>query len=850
MNNTEEFYTIVLAALLHDIGKFYLCQNLCDEFKNVKLKGHGHAKWSACFIRKKEQVLKNVPDLIDMVLYHGQPGKQKNYNEQSRDENKILKALLISIADKLSSKERRKEEEAEVDEEEEKEKAERCKIPLLSVFNEINLGLHSTKQKKAYSLKPLAAEKEILFPKLNYPNEKLQEDAYPEMCRQLNEEFDNIKNSDYITISHLLYKYLWASPSATPLVGITPDVSLYDHARTTAAIALCLYKNYKLWLSKNKNAEKLHNALREDFLIKIGEKSGPLSEGYKTILNDPLFILLAGDMFGIQDYIYTPSNIPGTSKRLRARSFYLLMLTEIIARYIIYHPDINLPLVNILYCAGGNFQILLPKTDEIISTLRNILKGINKDLYNSFQGKLGFVFAMEEISSFDFDIWDEVLKRVDDKITLEKKKKMQDGLKENQGDILFPKDEIVGRKDICKSCGDTISYSEEDEEKICDFCKRHKEMGEKLPRTIAIVFHQGDGKVESINNNNFSTYEIDFGCFGKVTLIYKTNEGVNEKPSLKISGVARNIEYYKLNDTKEFVNSAFFENAIPSFGFKFLGNAVPFDDDGSVMEFEKISEKSEGAKKLGILKMDVDLLGLIMQIGLSSKDSSDRTISRLATLSRMMELYFSGYINRICEAEEFKNKIYIVFSGGDDLFLIGPWSKIPLLAKKVYDDFREYTCENPNITLSGGIFICDPKFPVKRFAYLVKDELKASKEGGRDRCTVFGETVPWQKNTHKQQFSFDELIKFAEKLTEWLEKGKIARGFLHELLEIHHLYFSDAKKCRVLYRPQLLWQIIRNVKDEDVRSELFIKFINSIDGIKWLENVKIPVSYALLKSRR
>jgi CRISPR-associated protein Csm1 len=587
MDNTEEFYTIVLAALLHDIGKFYLCQNLCDEFKNVNLKGHGHAKWSACFIRKKEQVLKNVPDLIDMALYHGQPSKQKDYNEQVRDENRILKALLVSIADKLSSKERREEGESKVDEEERREKSERCEIPLLSVFNEINLGLHSTNQKKAYSLKPLAVEKDILFPMLNYPNEKLKGDAYAEMCRQLDEEFDNIKNPDYITILHLLYKYLWASPSATPLVGITPDISLYDHARTTAAIVSCLYKNYKLWI--NKNAEILNNALTDYFLIKIGEKSGPLSKSYEKTLQEPLFILLAGDMFGIQDYIYAPSNIPGTSKRLRGRSFYLLMLTEIIARYIDYSSAINLPFVNILYCAGGNFQILLPKTDEIVPLLREMLKEINKKLYKSFKGKIGFVFAMEEISPFDFDAWDEVLKRVDDKITLEKKKKMQDGLKENQDEILFPKDEICVRKDICKSCGDTISYSEEDEKKICDLCKRHKEIGEKLPRTIAIVFHQGDGKVESINNN-FSTYEIDFGCFGKVTLIYKTNEGLNTKPSLKVSSVARNIEYYKLNDTKEFINAAVFENAIPSFGFKFLGNAVPFDVDGSVMEFEKIAE--------------------------------------------------------------------------------------------------------------------------------------------------------------------------------------------------------------------------------------------------------------------
>jgi CRISPR-associated protein Csm1 len=416
-------------------------------------------------------------------------------------------------------------------------------------------------------------------------------------------------------------------------------------------------------------------------------------------------------------------------------------------------------------------------------------------------------------------------------------------LRKDEKTVFFLKDEIEGRKDICKSCGETIRYGEE----ICELCEIQREIGEKLPKTIAIVFHQGTGKVES-TDNNFSTHEIDFSPFGKVTLIHKTKEGPPEKPSLKVNGDVQDLEYYKLNDTEEFINSANFKNTVPSFGFKFLGNIVPIDKDGSVMDFDKIAKQSEGADKLGILKLDVDLLGLILQIGLSHKDPSDRTISRLATLSRMLELYFSGYIHKICEEKEFEHT-YIVFSGGDDLFLIGPWSKIPLLAKKIYDDFREYTCENPDITLSGGIFICDPKFPVKRFAYLVNDELRESKKGGRDRCTIFGKTVPWRENTDKK-LSFEELKEFAEKLSEWVKEGKIARGFLHELLEIHYLYFSDAKKNRFLYFPRLLWQLVRNVKDEDVRSELFIKFINSTESIKWMENIKIPVSYALLKSRR
>ncbi|MEO0097985.1 MAG: type III-A CRISPR-associated protein Cas10/Csm1, partial [candidate division WOR-3 bacterium] len=413
--------TLILGALLHDIGKFYLGEPLCEEFKDVKLNGHGHAKWSASFVsnilKKNNQIFNDATSLIDMVLYHGQPGKKKDYQDQDRDENKILKAHLISIADKLSSKERRAEKEEEVEKETKEERAERSQIPLVSVFNEISLGLHIRKEeKKAYRLNPLAIKKEILFPVLNYPNEKLSSDAYENIRNKLDNEFVEIKYDDHISILHLLYKYIWASPSATPAAGIEPDISLFDHARTTAAIALCLFKNPKV--CTNRYYETLYQALVKDFKIKIGEERGPLGETYQKLLREHLFILLAADMFGIQDFIYAPANIPGTSKRLRGRSFYLLMLSEIIARYIVYHPDINLSYLNILYCAGGNFQILLPNTEEISSKLEEICQEINNELFVRFKGKIGFTFAKEEISSFDFETWDEVLKRGGDKLNL------------------------------------------------------------------------------------------------------------------------------------------------------------------------------------------------------------------------------------------------------------------------------------------------------------------------------------------------------------------------------------------------------------------------------------------------
>ncbi|MEO0091506.1 MAG: type III-A CRISPR-associated protein Cas10/Csm1 [candidate division WOR-3 bacterium] len=857
MKGRLEPNTIILAGLLHDIGKAFIGDDatIDDELRNIKLKGHPHAKASAHLIKLYKDKFKEYSNLIDMVLYHGEPRKEKHKNLNREDVFKIY-AMIIAVSDHLSAKERIEEEE-----DLNKEKKDRFKYPFVSVFNEINLGLANIKSKQAYDINILCDEKgisfkDILFPTLKYPEykiakenkekeeEKEKKEKYEKIWKTLNEEFKNITDDDYLSIFYILYKTIWAVPSATPRgENIHPDISLFDHSRVSAAIALCLYNNTTAF----KDIETILNDLKQH---RKYIKNNPQNENERNKFNDiekrlsesKYFILLSADMFGIQDFVYTPSNEPGTSKRLRGRSCYVSLLTDIIARYIVY--ELELSFVNILYCSSGEFQILLPNTKECKDKLNVILDEINELMFIWTNGKLGFVFADTEVSPLDFTNWDDVLKRVDNKMNALKKQKLKNLLQqeEKRKRILSPQEKIKGKKDICQSCGNTIPYDKED--KICDLCEIFEQIGKKLPYTKAIILHQGNGEI-SKNNEGIEVYKINFGKFVKAYLVID-NRKDQTPPSFKTSGEIKHLEYYTLNSTDNFINAATFENASASYGFKFIGNAVARDkENGQVLEFEKIASISEGAKKLGILKLDVDLTKLIFQIGLSAKEDSDRTISRIATLSRMLELFFSGYINTICNEKDFKDKVYIVYSGGDDLFIVGPWSLIPKLAQKIYDDFKEYTCNNEDISLSGGIFICDAKFPVKRFAYLVNDELRKSKENGRDRITMFGETVPWTKTTDGK-ISFKELMDFSEDLTKYLQERKISRGFLHHLLRINKLCVEGSYQ----YFPYLVWQITRNIKDIDVKEALYKKFITDTEGKNWVANLKIPVCYALLKSRR
>lgn len=87
-------------------------------------------------------------------------------------------------------------------------------------------------------------------------------------------------------------------------------------------------------------------------------------------------------------------------------------------------------------------------------------------------------------------------------------------------------------------------------------------------------------------------------------------------------------------------------NGAGNFGrLKFVGNTVPIKE-GSVASFNDIGTMAEGEDKIAVLKMDIDNLGTIFSTGLEDRNKS---ISRVSTLSRMIDIFFCGYINKICE---------------------------------------------------------------------------------------------------------------------------------------------------------------------------------------------------------
>ncbi len=827
--NNKEYQTVVLAALLHDVGKFWERtedEEKLNEAKKFSQGKYSHSWWSALFVHKFSYLFSEPDFLLQLVQFHHNP----QYKFQK----------IISIADKLSSTER------EIAEDKEGGKGKSC-TPLVSIFSKITLDKPSP-PKRYHSLKPLKLDR-CIFPKTNV---EISSKDYQNLWNRFESELCRISQDDLFSLYHLLQKYTWCIPSTTRKKE-EPDISLFDHLKTTATIAACLFKEEIEEDSLNMLDEALRKTLYDENLL--------LSEEQE--FKKKRFILLGADVSEIQDFLYSisePESAPGVAQRLRGRSFYLSIMNEVFARYILKATELEI--TNLLYCGGGNFQILLPLNER--ERAEKAVSEIQDWLFDEFHGNIGLIVEQIPFAAEEFLNYGKLLTNLWNRIENAKKKKFLSKIQQDIDQLLFPKDKeeeklkSKGKRiDTCKSCNKNVVDADlPTEEKVCYLCKSHQnDIGERLPKANIKYVVFGDKPLP-----------IEFGDIGCANLIEHSQ-----------------IESYQINCTDNFVQNE-------KSGFKFIAKRIPIAIEefkmeiateikiyikNQVLDFGAIAEMSTGDKRLGVLQMDIDRLGLIFAIGLEKEDKDNKSISRIATLSRMLEFFFEGYINNICdevfqdwkEKSLFENKdkitniFYIVYSGGDDLFIIGPWNEIIKLSLRINEEFREYTCQNDNITISAGIFLCKPKFPVKRFAPLTGEILEESKNAGRNRNSLFGEIISWEREN--DQLNFKELLEFGENLYRAVavedKENQLNRGFLHQLIRMRNQYLTE-ERIDLNFIPALVYQITRNVKQKaeieeggerkKLKEFLKEKLITDCDGYQYFKNIRVPASYALLKSKR
>ena len=121
----------------------------------------------------------------------------------------------------------------------------------------------------------------------------------------------------------------------------------------------------------------------------------------------------------------------------------------------------------------------------------------------------------------------------------------------------------------------------------------------------------------------------------------------------------------------------------------------------------------------------MDNLGQAIVSGFRNAKNGNRymTLSRTATLSRQLSLFFKYYIRFILENGEYslegknggkKRLATIVYSGGDDVFIVGAWNDIIELSVDLRRKFEQYT--QGTLSISAGIGIYDFSYPIAAIA--------------------------------------------------------------------------------------------------------------------------------------
>lgn len=298
----KEYQTGVLAALLHDIGK------LIHRGKFLPLDKGQHPKFSADFVRAWKDIFTQVADvqlLEELVLKHHEDEQHfpAELLVQSIKDNHIRTlAALVSKADNLSASERGEKSEQWQDYK---------TTPLASVLQ--RLGQEVSKETdevvtKKYHPRPLQQVDllQTIFPDEfeRYQAGELEKHikdfgfSFTDIFRSTQSRVD-LTNFDCLLahLLHIIYRYCWCIPANTQ--ALIPDVSLFDHLKTTAAIASCIYLYHK--------------------------ETGNLTEVELRRDDIPRFCLV-GDISGIQSYIFDITGIGvggGVARQLRARSFYV-----------------------------------------------------------------------------------------------------------------------------------------------------------------------------------------------------------------------------------------------------------------------------------------------------------------------------------------------------------------------------------------------------------------------------------------------------------------------------------------------------------------------------------------------
>lgn len=610
-----------------------------------------------------------------------------------------------------------------------------------SVFNYFG---DTGREREGFPIRSLTDTSEMLFPQ---PLADLQEAerGYQQIFEDIAAHFTQ-KSPAQMPFGELL-RVIEETMSYVPSPA-GADISLYDYARMTAAYAAALHRYAA--------AQDIHSAHTYE------ERGGEAL---------PAFLLVSADISGIQPFIYAiPSK--GALKSLRGRSFYLEILLENIVDEILAACGISRSAL--FYTGGGHFYLLLPNTEDVQNILTRCHTEVNNWMLEHFGSSLYLAMAWTACTGAELagQGTQEAFRRVSEGLSAEKLCRYSE---EQLAAMFMPGSGWNKTRDKERECGvcrtstaHLMPYPADPSIEACAMCSHLLKFGERILTKNAFCVSAERG-----------AEALSLPGIGRT--LYLTAEELDDVDRLS----------YKIE--RIYAKNAAYTGDLPA-AHLWLGD-YSARENKKVLEMEDLArrsggmEDSTGIPRVGVMRADVDNLGAAFLAGFPSEYA---TMTRTAALSQRLSLFFKHYINDICHGKfsthfslfgrekKAARDVHIVYSGGDDIFLLGAWDDIVELAVDLRRAFLRFT--SGKLHFSAGIGFFKDKCPIAEMARRTgdlesraKDLRDADGRPKKDSVALFGAVTEGRSlaefETHAQVYGWDDFIDnvCGEKLT-----------FLHE----------------------------------------------------------------------
>lgn len=596
-----------------------------------------------------------------------------------------------------------------------------------------------------------------------------------------------------------------AIPSAT--AGATrPDVSLYDHSRTTAALATAIWR-YHHDRGDDLEACAKAQSKREDW-------------------DDSKFLLVQADFAGIQDFIFGGNATvqKKAARLLRGRSAMVSLVSEIAALKLL--DALALPQTSVIINAAGKLLIVAPNTAAAIAALDGARAEIDEWFRDTMFGLASMVVATTPASPNDFvtpDRFNAVRGRLVYALEIAKRQRL--GLcAPGAADPIFAVDYGYGPCAFDARLPAVAGLEQ-------DGAAAHPLSAASIRLGTALASDQGK-RLLIVQSGALpaGTRLLPLSIFGYDVAVVGHRDADGNFGELATNGSLRRSFDFSLptGDLNTATWNGFARRSLAAFVPKHRHD--PAQDPrysgmsgeelgalGALKTFEHLAnddrtiDSSEsparGVEALGVLKGDIDDLGALFGGMLAERPS----FAAWAELSRRLNAFFTIWVPAKLAAEPSFQNIYTVFAGGDDFLFIGPWRTMRKFAVALRNDFVAFVGQNPHIHFSAGYAMAKPGHPIRQLVESAEDALD------RAKCHV-GSAEPERKNAfalHSKVIRWNDWQRvdaLSVTIAQQLGGDSLSNQFTYGLLNLSGMAADQSRPESARWRARLYYQTRRLVE--------------------------------------